>query len=346
MNLYRQASLTFLLVLALHSTGCVVYPVRTELEVSQSATFDGVKKVVVDTRNGGIEVRCEEGRKDVQIRAVKYAQGITLGDAREHAEQIEIVSAREEGDAGILRIAAEFPTAEPGRSMGARFEVTMPPDAGLQLETGNGRVMAVGCKKDVHVQTSNGSVEARDLGAALNASTTNGRIVARNVAGDVDVSTSNGSVELDHVGNQSVRASSTNGSVRVLDSRGAATVRTSNGSIELRLTSVPKSPQIEAVTSNGRIEVEIPNDINARLNMHTSNGRIRTSLDNIKMSDFESGRSHMRATLNDGSGKLDIQSSNGSITLRSIGAKPLVSIGWEEGVMVKAPFVTVTVETD
>ena len=51
--------------------------------------------------------------------------------------------------------------------------------------------------------------------------------------------------------------------------------------------------------------------------MHTSNGQIHGNLKNVTVKDFESSRDSQRATLNAGGGSVEIESSNGSLTLQT-----------------------------
>jgi DUF4097 and DUF4098 domain-containing protein YvlB len=306
--------------------GCALYPYRVEVEHPATAGFEGVKKLVVETRNGSIEVRCDPNRKDVDIQAVKSACGFSEEDARTIAEAINIEVGRDPAESWVLRVAAKFPPADLARNQSARFRITLPPDAELALDTSNGRVTAEGCAKDVRINTSNGRITVTDCRGTLDARTSNGPVTARDVAGDVDVQTTNGRIELERVGRNLVKARTSNGRIRVMDAIGEAQVRTSNGSVELRCRSVSSAPHIQVVTSNGHVEVEVPRTINAELEMSTSNGRVHADFQDVRVSDFDSSRSRLRARLNDGGGSIDLESSNGSITLRAVGdaviAKP------------------------
>lgn len=307
----------FALVLLTQTVGCVIYPFRAEVESRETASFDGVKKLAVDTRNGMIEVRCDASRKDVAIHVVRSASGITEQDAREHAEKIEIQIDKKADASGVLRVAAKMPVVEVNRSHCARFEIVLPPNAELDLHTRNGRITADGCARDVHADTSNGRIVATNCQGRLIGRTSNGTIEARDVAGDVNVRTTNGSIELTKAGKDSIQAETSNGHIKIVDGSGAATLRSSNGWIEMHCRSVPPSPRIQVVTSNGHVEVELPNTVSGTLDLSTTNGRVHADLKDVRVTDFESQRSSLRAKLNDGGGNIDVRSSNGSVTLRT-----------------------------
>jgi len=324
-RLTRIATFSLLILLS-QTVGCVIYPYRAELEHRDTAAFDGVHKVAVETRNGAIEVQCDAQRKDVDIQSFRSANGLSEADARQIAEKIEIKVERDPGDAGLLHIAAKMPVVEMGRNQSARFRIQLPPTAELVLDTSNGRITAGGCEKNVSANTSNGRIAVERCKGDVEAHTSNGHIVANDIAGNVDAQSTNGGIDLTRVGKSSIKARTSNGRVRVVEASGEATVRSTNGSVEVRLKSTPPSPHIEVVTSNGHVELEVPRTVNAELDMNTSNGRVHADLQDVRISDLDSGRSRLRARLNDGGGTIDVQSSNGSLTLRAVGDAPATTV--------------------
>ncbi len=153
---------------------------------------------------------------------------------------------------------------------------------------------------------------------SLVAETSNGEVSAWDVKGDIDVRSSNGSLDLQRVGNTSVKAITSNGRIRIVDASGATNLRTSNGSVELHCRNVPANADIQVVSSNGNVEVEVPSNVNANLDMHTSNGRVHSELKGAQVADLETSRTSIRAKLNDGGGKIDLRTGNGSVTLRTV----------------------------
>jgi hypothetical protein len=302
------------------AVGCAAGLFRAHADFHTTADFDGVKQVSVETRNGAIEVQCVAGRSDVDIQAKRHASGITVGDALAHAEMIEIEAKRDPGQPDLLRIVAVFPPSELGRNYGAAFTIALPPDVSLTLTTKNGRVHAAGVNGDVSIETTNGAVELEDITGQVKARSSNGRMTLRDVDGDVELKTSNGTVDLARVGKDHITVETTNGRIRTADLRGEVYVRSSNGTIDLNIVSVPGSPQIRAVTSNGRIRVACPAAVSAKLRMRTSNGRVHANLKDVTVKDFESSRRLLVATINDGGGLIDIESSNGSISFETIGS--------------------------
>lgn len=298
--------------------GCTAYLVRSEIPEHATAGFDKITEVCVDTSNGEILIDCDPTRKDVDIRAVKFARGLTPEDAREHAERIGIESEPDAGKPTTLRVAAVIPTMESGRGPGVDFHIALPPSATLRLHTRNGRVTVDGARAGLTATTSNGRMIVRNVRGDIELRTSNGAIEARDVEGNADLHTSNGGITLTRVGRTRLAAETTNGDIRADAVAGDMRLWSSNGRIELRVASVTDKPRIEAVTSNGRVLVELPKSVSARLDVRTSNGRVVSLLSDLK--DCDIGRAHLRATLNDGRGTVRIKSSNGSITIQTAGA--------------------------
>ena len=210
-----------------------------------------------------------------------------------------------------------MPLQSMNRSPSANFEIVMPPAAEIIMRSSNGRVSAEGCERAVDAETSNGDIKLAACKSDVRGHTSNGDIDAKDISGNVDAETSNGEIDMARVGKSSVRAVSTNGRIRVADACGAATIRSSNGPVTFQCRSLPPTGDVEVVTSNGRVEVEIPSSVKADLSMSTSNGHVRADLQGAQVGDFDSHRSHLRAKLNGGGNRVDLQSSNGSVVVRT-----------------------------
>ncbi|MBX3131970.1 MAG: DUF4097 family beta strand repeat protein [Gemmatimonadaceae bacterium] len=129
----------------------------------------------------------------------------------------------------------------------------------------------------------------------------------------VDARTVNGGVSVDAVQGD-VRARTTNGDVEAASTAGAVYARTTNGSIRVRGV-IPREG-LDYHTTNGSIEIELPANANANLDLSTVNGRVT--------SDFpitftgEINPRNIRATLGEGGPTLRARTTNGSIRLRKM----------------------------
>ncbi len=301
---------------ALGLTGCS-YPIRASVDESRTAPADGVRRVNVQTQNGRIVVIGDAQAREVSIKAVKSARGASLAEARDHAERVDI-EVRRDQEPGELRIAANFPDPiDSARGYAADFDLVVPRDVRLVVRTTNGRVEVSRLNAALEADTSNGAVRVENVRGEVRVRTTNGAITLDDISGDVDARTSNGPIQIDAAGPGSVRAVTSNGPITIVGGRGNALASTSNGAIRLQLMEVPAEPNVSVRSSNGSITVDVPERVSARLRMTTSNGGVKTQLGGARLSDLDVGRHRLSGTLNDGRGTIDIESSNGSLTLRT-----------------------------
>src|SRR5258706_11327172 len=94
--------LTALVLFLMTQTGCLMYPIRGEIQSHETASIDGLKKLAVETRNGEIGVRCDPAAKEVAIHVNRSARGLTEQDARAFAERIEIHVDKGASETGVL----------------------------------------------------------------------------------------------------------------------------------------------------------------------------------------------------------------------------------------------------
>ncbi len=288
-----------LVILAAPLIGGCAHPFSEQIAERATTPAEGIKRIEVSTRNGLIEIVGTPQCREIEIAATKSARGSSPQDAREHAEQIVIRTVHDASRNDLLAVEAVMPESDFGRSYAARFEIKVPKDVTLELKTSNGRVAVRNTDGAVRVVTSNGTISVAD------------------VHGNLDLKSSNGRIEIVRSGADSIRAVTSNGSIDVTAARGNADVRSSNGSIALRLVATPAPAEVLARTSNGRILVEVPSDLSANLEMSTSNGGVHTDFEAASVRDLRTGRSSLSAKLNDGAGRVDLSSSNGSLTFRT-----------------------------
>ncbi|HJN45319.1 MAG: DUF4097 family beta strand repeat-containing protein [Vicinamibacterales bacterium] len=109
-----------------------------------------------------------------------------------------------------------------------------------------------------------------------------------------------------------VRAQTVNGNVRVSTSEGAASGKTVNGSISAAFGETSWDGEAAFETVNGSIRLNVPEQINADLEIRTTNGRITTDL---PVNTTRATRRRVEGTLGEGGPDLRLKTVNGSITL-------------------------------
>jgi DUF4097 and DUF4098 domain-containing protein YvlB len=146
-----------------------------------------------------------------------------------------------------------------------------------------------------YLTTSNGGIRITDAAGPARLRTSNGGIRVAGLSGGLEAHTSNGGI--------TAELDQVDGEVRL---------ESSNGSIEVRL---PQSLRegVRAHTSNGGITVRLPEGVDARVSAHTSNAHVTSDFDVRMQGAIE--RHHLEGVIGKGGPLLDLSTSNGSIRL-------------------------------
>lgn len=230
-----------------------------------------------------------------------------------------------------------------------RFEVRVPAETRLEVDTSGGSVQLSGTRRGGELETSGGSVRAGDVRGNLNIDTSGGSITVERLEGDlrartsggsvrvsevkggVDVQTSGGNIEGDSLGGPvrartsggsvtlreigaDLNANSSGGSIRIADARGRVDAQTSGGSIEADLSAGNASGGTME-TSGGGIRVAV--DPSVDLEIDASGGPV--TLDLPMRVQGEVSRRHLRGVLGSGGAMLRLHASGGSVRVRPLG---------------------------
>lgn len=114
-------------------------------------------------------------------------------------------------------------------------------------------VIAVPAAAELELHTSNGSVVCEQIEGTIKARSSNGKLELVEARGPLELVTSNGAIEIEATGS-------------------TVDARTSNGRIEFRGALADAKHRFK--TSNGRIELVLPDDSKFQFSGHTSNSRI------------------------------------------------------------------------
>jgi len=239
--------------------------------------------VIVDTFNGSIEVTpCDQS--EIQVLAHIKTYGSTQVEADETLESLipEIDTTAE-----AVRIQCNKRFRPFSFSDSVSLELKVPASWPLQLSTSNGTITTKESLAPVSIETSNGKVN-----------------VVRS-AGPLRISTSNGKIT-------------------IVDSTGNIQAKSSNGAIHLTNCFLEGESKLD--TSNGSIEVSFIAESPMRLDAKTSNGTIRYDEKSVELK--RKSKTHISgvwlghsANQEAPSTSLELETSNGSITLKSAGGE-------------------------
>ena len=237
--------------------------------------------LVVDNQNGSIDV-VAGGEGEITVKTTVYSP-----------DKVEYMA---ELDGDTVRVKADIKGvfgSLGGTRTGADIRISVPPDTELFLDSSNGRVEVSGISAKTNIGTSNGRVRVSNVTARVDVRTSNGTIDVRGGEGEYRLRTSNGSIDMD-------------------DFQGRVDAVTSNGRIEFAGNLDPGTQSL-LETSNGHIDVEFIKTPSVEINASTSNAEVR--LERV-VTTMSVGSGHIEGTIGDGEAKLEIRSSNGSVTIR------------------------------
>ncbi|MCG8590744.1 MAG: DUF4097 family beta strand repeat-containing protein [Proteobacteria bacterium] len=243
----------------------------------------------VHNANGRTRVHGED-RDDLFIEVVKCARA----ESREQAEDLlDTIRVQTRVTGGDLEIDIEAPKKW-NRLAHANLELHVPRDLQVSVAASNGKVCMGGLRGAVQARSSNGSVNVTD------------------VVGDVEVSTSNAPVSCKCTSGTLI-ARSSNGKIALGDHRGSIDASTSNGLIHAHVDQLGEAGCLLA-TSNGRIVLELPDEVDAEVDLRVDNGFIRSDRELEGSPREANGR--LRGRIGRGGALIKLRTSNGSISLR------------------------------
>jgi hypothetical protein len=256
------------------------------------------ERLIPFTQGGQIRINDKNGRLVVEawprheVR-VQVTRVVRAGDRAKAEALMKDLQADIEVRSDRIDIESQFPKRREaiglwdilGRKIAAlqiNYYLQVPEESNLVLETSNG---------EVRVSATNGSVDAR---------TTNGDIRVESVRGNLDLLT-------------------TNGEVRLTDLAGGATAHTTNGSIVAEMRRLPPRGSVELGTTNGNVEASFATDLKATLTATTTNGQV--SIDFPISQEGVMTSKMIRGTIQGGGAKISLETTNGNVDVRRIGAR-------------------------
>ncbi|MGN7359244.1 LiaI-LiaF-like domain-containing protein [Paenibacillus sp. SAF-054] len=185
------------------------------------------------------------------------------------------------------------------------LNVELPKALEVEVHTKDYSITGDQLDSNVTAVTKNASIKLKNINGKASASTSNASITLNNVKGSVSATTSNSSVHLSDIGG-AAQVKSSNGSLTLDRIAGTVTAKTSNSSIK---GTSAIGGDWTCTSSNGSISLNVPKNTNAAVKAKTSNSSVKGD---IPWSE-ESGDNKGAATLGDGSNKVELTTSNGSI---------------------------------
>lgn len=260
-------------------------------EYVKSYTVTGPATVHIKVDDSSVHVVTSDSNQ-VEFRVT--SQGFS---AIEFGGKLRIDSQQNGNDVELtVRLASHFVIGFSNKQL--TTEVRMPKNADLQIDTSDGSVELSDLSGNITVHTSDGAITADALKGIFKLHSRDGKISATHLDGKCDISTSDGSIH----------AAGRFDSLDLKSSDGAVIARAEPGS---KLAS-----RWSIATKDGRVDVEIPKDLQANLDASTNDGHITLGLPVSMQGDI--GKKAVHGAINGGGPTLFIHTGDGSIRLNGI----------------------------
>jgi hypothetical protein len=280
-TLFKQSMICAVLGTALFSAAAHAEEYTKTFTISNRAT------VHVDTNDGAVVVTTGDS-KQVEFH-VEY-----LGYELEKSLHIDSSQSGDE-----VNLTARIPNHwhfTLGYRRTLHIEVRMPKDADLQVKTGDGSIKVSDLSGNVDLHTGDGSLTANSVKGSIRLSTGDGAINASDLDGKCEAVSGDGRIRLSGRFDD-LRAKSGDGSIEVEARQGSKL----NSSWNIR-------------SGDGGIEVALPGDLSADLDVTTGDGHIASDIPVTVEGIISKSRVHGK--MNGGGQELIIHTGDGSIHLR------------------------------
>lgn len=280
--------------LALASSGCVINVDGEQVVVRDEHRFtvnEGAS-VTLDTFDGSVTVRSWD-RPEVRVEVQKR------GPDREIAEALD-VRATQEGrevrvEAPAPKVTREFVGIGSFAGPSVSFEVSVPRDIGVTVNTRDGSIAVSGIRGAVTLQSGDGSIQAQGIDGELRAQTGDGSIRVSDVSGRASVESGDGSI---HVQGRvdALRARTRDGAVVIEADEGSA-----------------MTGDWDVTTGDGSIVFRVPAGFDAEIDAASSDGRVRGEITGLDTAGGTEERERLRGRLGSGGHVVRLRSGDGSI---------------------------------
>jgi hypothetical protein len=239
------------------------------------------KLVQVHNGNGRTSIIGEE-RDDIEVTATKQARAECPNAASELVGSMNIAADEVNG---TLEIGIEIPRKW-NRYGRVALAIRMPNSIQTEVSSSNGKVNVCGMR-------ANGSVSIRDVVGDLVVSAANAKVCCKHTCGKLSARSSNGNVEIH-------------------DHSGTIDAMTSNGSIRASVAQIDQEG-VTLSTSNGRIMLDLPETVDAEVDVRVDNGVIRNDRSEDPGITESAGR--VRGKFGEGGPLIKLRTSNGTISI-------------------------------
>jgi len=282
---------------------------RAEGHFDRTLTVSGAVELDLTTGSGEVNVKTGGSNQVVIHATVRSSNDWWGGDADGAIRSVESNPPIAQSGNSI-RVGFNLPE-DAKRHVSIAYEVTVPPDTTLQVNTGSGEISVEGVRSPSKLHTGSGSIRARDLGPQSRLETGSGSIHADSVAAPAYANTGSGSIQGDFTGTGDVEVRTGSGGIDIRGVSGGLRARTGSGHITVD-GSVKGPWQLHA--GSGNVRMALSSGAGFDLNAHTGSGSIHSDLPITVQGTF--GHHELKGSVRGGGPEVEVTTGSGDIELR------------------------------
>jgi|APLak6261667961_1056064.scaffolds.fasta_scaffold00173_10 hypothetical protein len=274
-------------------------------------------RLQASTQGGDIRIATGDAA-EVQIHVKQVIQASTEAEADEILTKLELTL---EQSGNNVTAEAKYAKGEHFRwfkswpPVSVSFEITVPKNYNLQLNTSGGNIAVASLQGDVKARTSGGDLDFARIDGEIEANTSGGNITLQEGTARARLGTSGGDIKVERAGGPT-EVNTSGGNITLRSVAQLISAHTSGGDIRAVIT---ERLQADAVlnTSGGDVDVVVVKDAGFELDASTSGGDVRANGLTITLEQGGSGKSKLRGSVNGGGPRLKLRSSGGDIKIRT-----------------------------
>jgi DUF4097 and DUF4098 domain-containing protein YvlB len=176
--------------------------------------------------------------------------------------------------------------------LNVRYEITVPRQFGVHVETAGGNVKLDGLRGDISAKTDGGQLKFQDIDGNVDGETAGGDVYAHNCHSSVNLKTMGGNITIEEFAGMEIHAT------------------TEGGSVSADFLAAPKADS-RFDTSGGNVTVRLPNKAAIMLDARAEGGSVKTEL--AVQVDGELRDNNLKGTINGGGPLLKLETEGGNI---------------------------------
>ena len=320
----KIAPLAPLLLLAAGLAGC-----GTSATGTGTGTFDReltvTGPVVLEVMNGSGNVQINSGASgSVRVHGEFRVRTLPWENVQQRSSEVtQHPPIEQEGN--LIRVGQG---KQNRGNLAVSYSITVPAETELRGTIGSGDLQVRGIRGPARVTAGSGSVTAEQIGEDTQVTAGSGNVRLRDIQGEVQVATGPGDVQLSNVRGE-IRVHTGSGDITIERPGNAVTagagsgnlvlrgisgdVRVKTGSGDISVDGDPAGTSYwEFHTGSGKVGIHVPPGSSFRFYARTSSGKITTA---IPMVVEQQLKHELHAHVNDGKGRIEIETSSGDISV-------------------------------